>query len=106
MKRHWLLLAIATFGLTLIFNPVAASAAPQVFEASKGVLAKDGVLSAENRINNSLEAQVNQSKVIVRVDQVDPNVSSVIVEVRTKTGATDLDLAHQIEKEIALALVQ
>jgi hypothetical protein len=34
MKRHWLSLAIATFGLTLIFNPVAASAAPQVFEAS------------------------------------------------------------------------
>jgi hypothetical protein len=26
MKRHWLSLAIATFGLTLIFNPVAASA--------------------------------------------------------------------------------
>jgi hypothetical protein len=34
MKRHWLSLAIASFGLTLIFNPVAASAAPQVFEAS------------------------------------------------------------------------
>ena len=35
MKRHWLSLAIATFGLTLIFNPVAASAAPpEVFEAS------------------------------------------------------------------------
>jgi hypothetical protein len=34
MKRHWLSLAIATFGLALIFNPVAASAAPQVFEAS------------------------------------------------------------------------
>jgi hypothetical protein len=34
MKRHWLSLAIATFGLTLIFNPVVASAAPEVFEAS------------------------------------------------------------------------
>src|ERR1700746_213175 len=34
MKGHWLSLAIATFGLTLIFNPAAASAAPQVFEAS------------------------------------------------------------------------
>jgi len=34
MKRHWLSLAIATFGLTLILNPVAASAPPQVFEAS------------------------------------------------------------------------
>jgi len=34
MKTHWLSLAIATFGLTLILNPVAVSAAPQFFEAS------------------------------------------------------------------------
>ncbi len=34
MKSDWLSLAIATFGLTLIFNPVAASADPEVFEAS------------------------------------------------------------------------
>jgi hypothetical protein len=34
MKRNWLALAVATFGLTLILNPVAASADPQVFEAS------------------------------------------------------------------------
>jgi len=34
MKRHWLSLAIASFGLTLIFNPVAASAVTQVFQAS------------------------------------------------------------------------
>src|SRR6266487_5614364 len=34
MKRHCLSLAIAILGLTLIFNPVAASAAPQFFEAS------------------------------------------------------------------------
>jgi hypothetical protein len=32
--RHWLLLAMASFGLTLVLNPGAASAAPQVFEAS------------------------------------------------------------------------
>ena len=34
MKRHSLSLAIAILGLTLIFNPVAASADPEVFEAS------------------------------------------------------------------------
>jgi hypothetical protein len=34
MKKHWLALAIASCGLTFIFNPVTASAAPQVFEAS------------------------------------------------------------------------
>jgi len=40
MKKHWLSLAIASFGLTLIFNPVAASADPEVFEAS-GVTPND-----------------------------------------------------------------
>src|SRR6266700_4664790 len=34
MKRHSLSLAIAVFGLTLILNPVPASADPEVFEAS------------------------------------------------------------------------
>jgi len=34
MKTHWLSLAIATFGLTLTLNPVAASVDPEVFQAS------------------------------------------------------------------------
>jgi hypothetical protein len=34
MKKHWLSVAIASFGLTLMFNPGAASADPEVFEAS------------------------------------------------------------------------
>src|SRR5215831_16351095 len=33
-KKHWLSLALASFGLILIFSPVAVSADPQVFEAS------------------------------------------------------------------------
>ncbi len=81
---------------------------PQIFEAAKTVLAHDGVLTAENRINNSVEAKVDQASVFVRVDEIDPAkpVSAVTVQVRTKAGATDIDLAHQIEKEIALALVR
>src|SRR4030095_10557382 len=34
MKKHCLSLAIASCGLTFVFNPATASAAPQVFEAS------------------------------------------------------------------------
>src|SRR5204863_6364833 len=52
MKRHWLSLAIASFGLTLIFNPVAASAAPQVFEAS-GVTPND-ILNTVTAFRNFL----------------------------------------------------
>src|SRR6184192_3616219 len=50
--RHSLLLAIATLGLTLIFNPVAASADPQVFEAS-GVTPND-ILNTVNAFRNFL----------------------------------------------------
>ena len=52
MKRHWLSLAMATFGLTLIFNPVAASADPQVFEAS-GVTPND-ILNTVTAFRNFL----------------------------------------------------
>lgn len=54
MKRHWLSLAIATFGLTLIFNPVVASAAPEVFEAS-GATPAD-ILTEVNAFRNFLGA--------------------------------------------------
>src|SRR5215470_1634942 len=50
--RHWLLLAIASFGLTLVLNPVAASAAPQVFEASGATQAD--ILNAVNAFRNFL----------------------------------------------------
>src|SRR5262249_47395528 len=61
----------------------------EVFDASKAVLARNGVLVAENRINNSLEAKVNQSSVFVRVNEVDATkpISGVVVQVRTKAGA-------------------
>ena len=52
MKKHCLSLAIASFGLTLIFNPVAASAAPQVFEAS-GVTPND-ILTEVNAFRDFL----------------------------------------------------
>ena len=54
VRRGFLLipLAFATFGLTLIFNPVAASADPEVFEAS-GVTPND-ILNTVNAFRNFL----------------------------------------------------
>lgn len=81
---------------------------PQVFAAAKKVLAFNGTLTGENTINSSLEAKVNQDSVWVRVEELDTTkpVSHVIVQARTKGGGTDLDLAHEIEKQIALQLVR
>lgn len=79
---------------------------PQVFEASKIVLNRFGKIVSEDTISKSLVGKVDTRTVWIRVTEVDPKVSMVTVQVRTKGGDADIDLAAQIEKEIALQLVQ
>ena len=82
--------------------------AAEVLAAAKDVLKENGVLTAENTLNNSLEARINQRSVWVRVEEIEPAkpLTRVIVETRTLAGGTDLDLAHEMEKQIALRLVR
>ena len=40
----------------------------------------------------------------MRVQQIDPQVSQVDVEARTKMGRVNIDLVHELEKDIALEL--
>ena len=42
----------------------------------------------------------------VRVEAVDPKTTQVDVQARTKWGTRDLDLVHELEKEIALQLAR
>jgi hypothetical protein len=81
----------------------------ELFDASKKVLAADGawgVLVAENTLNHSLEARIDQSSVWVRVEEVDATKpkSRLIVQARTTGGAADRDLAYEVDKRIALRL--
>ena len=75
-----------------------------IFAAARQVLELNGTVTGENRITNSLEAKVDNRTVMVRVDEVEPGVSRVIVAARKKGGGADLDLASEIEKQIALKL--
>ena len=81
-----------------------------VYKASVAVVVRDGVLLTEfiphdyTNVVRSLQGRVNDRKVWIRVEQVDPKVSQVDVQARTKGGRVDLDLVHEIEKEIALEL--
>jgi hypothetical protein len=83
-----------------------------VYKASKAVIQADGVLLTEfiphDNTNAvlSLEGRVNDRKVFIRVEQVDPKISQVDVQARTKGGRVDLDLVHQLEKEVALELAK
>lgn len=76
----------------------------QIFAAAKQVLAHNGTLTGENTINNTLQAQIDTRRVIVTVDEVEPGVSRIVVEARTKASAPDLNLAAEIDKQIALRL--
>ena len=81
-----------------------------VFDAAKRALNSYGNVSAEGQLHTStnqvrtIEGFVNQNAIYMRVEAVTPTVTSVIVQVRTKWGSTDLQVAHELEKRVALEL--
>jgi hypothetical protein len=79
---------------------------PQVLDAARAVIKFNGQLTGDNTVNNSLEGKVNQVSVWVRADEIDTAkpVTRVQVQARTRSGVTDIDLAHEIEKQIAIQL--
>jgi len=83
--------------------------ADQVYQAAVQVIQSDGVMVTEfiphdtTNTVRALQAKVNQRNVWVRVAAVDPQITQVTVQARTKVGG-DVDLAHELEKEIALKL--
>ena len=78
----------------------------QVYAAARRVLEYNGTLRGDNTVMKTMEARVNTRYVWVRVDEVEPNLSRVIVQVRSNGGRGDVDLAAELEKQIALQLVQ
>ena len=76
----------------------------QIFAAAKEVLRFNGTLFGENTISHTLEARVDTRTVYVSVDEVEPKVSRVIVQARKKSRLPDIDLAAEIDKQIALKL--
>lgn len=84
----------------------------QVFAAAKDVISSKGVLADESTLYGqtntvkTIKGKINQRNVWVRVEGVDTKVTSVIVQTRTQGGGSDLDLAHEVEKEIALKLAR
>jgi hypothetical protein len=84
----------------------------QVSQAAKQVVTSNGVLINESTLYNqtnavkTVEGRVNQRTVWIRVAYVDPKVTEVTVQTRTPGGGSDIDLAHELEKQIALKLVQ
>jgi hypothetical protein len=84
----------------------------QVYHAAVVVVQNNGVLVSEyiphdtTNTVRALEGKVNQRKVWIRVEGVDPRTTQVDVQARSSWGVTDLALVHELEKEIALQLAR
>ena len=83
----------------------------QVYTAAVEVIKLNGALTRESILDpgtnsvRSIEGKVNARNGWVRVEPVDPKVTSVRVQVRSKGGGTDLDLTQELQKQIAIQLV-
>lgn len=85
--------------------------ADQAYAAALQVVKANGTIVNENTLHGTnlvrvVEGKVNQRSVWVRVEPVDPKTSLVVVQARTPGGGKDIELVHEIEKQIALQLVR
>jgi len=84
----------------------------QVYQASVAVIQANGVLITEyiphdtTNTVRSLQGKVNEKNVWVSVAAVDPTITQVTVQTRSTMGVSDIDLSHELEKEIALQLAR
>lgn len=78
----------------------------EIFPAAKEVLALLGTLNREDTINKTLEAKVNTRTVYVKVEEEDPTITRVTTQVRSRGGVSDIDLASEVDKQIALRLLK
>jgi hypothetical protein len=76
----------------------------EIWQAAKDVLSSLGKLYSEDVMRSTLEASVNTRTVWVKVEPADQQTTRVVVQARTKGGGTDLELASEIDKQIALRL--
>jgi hypothetical protein len=76
----------------------------EIWQAAKDVLNYNGKLYSEDVMRSTLEASVNTRTVWVKVEPADQQTTRVVVQARTKGGGTDLELASEIDKQIALRL--
>ena len=76
----------------------------QCWAAAKDVLNANGTLFSEDVMQSTVSARVDTKTVRVKVESIEPSMTRVTIQVRTKAGNSDLDLAGEIDKQIALRL--
>lgn len=81
-----------------------------VFEASKRALNSLGNITAEGKVYAGtnqvrvVEGNINGRSVYMRITEIDPQVTSAVVQVRTKLGGTDLRVAADVARRLAVEM--
>lgn len=76
----------------------------QLAVATREVLARNGTITSDDAVTRVIRAQINNRTVFVKLEELEPQVTRVLVQVRSGAGG-DVDLAAEIDKQIALQLV-
>lgn len=83
-----------------------------VFEAAKRALQVTGQVTRESTLLEStnqvraLEGKVRDTDVWIRIEAVDAQVTSAIVQARSTWVGSNIPVAHDVEKQIALELAR
>jgi hypothetical protein len=72
--------------------------------AARKVLQFNGTVISDDIISRVLVGKIDTRTVYVRLVELEPSLTSVTVQARNKSGSADIDLAAEIEKQIALNL--
>jgi len=88
--------------------------AEPIFQAARQVINENGTMITEgnlygqtNALGNmvrTIKGKVNDRTVYIRVEALDPRITGTSVQTRTTAGGSDIDLAAQIDKQIAIKL--
>ena len=76
----------------------------QVQAAARKVIQYNGQLVSDDIVNRVLVGKIDTRTVYVGLAELEPAVTRVTVQARTRGGGADVDLAAEIEKQIALQL--
>ena len=75
----------------------------QLAVATREVLGRNGTITSDDAVKSSIVAQVNEATVYVKLEELEPEVTRVLVQVRSGASG-DIGLAAEIDKQIALQL--
>jgi hypothetical protein len=76
----------------------------QLVAATRAVFTRNGKLSVDNSVDNTFKAKINEHDVWVKITKVDDKTTQLVIMVRGNFIG-DIDLAHDLDKQIALQLV-